>query len=165
MRCCARRGMKIYDNRYNARGLRCTMIGKTYDQLSIGETAKFSKTISESDIYLYAGITGDFNPAHINETYAWKTHFKTRIAHGMLAAGLISAVIGTRLPGPGTIYVNQTLNFLAPVQIGDTITAAVEIIEKLDKKKVRLKTVCINQDGKIVLDGEALVSPPRLPKK
>ena len=138
------------------------MIGKTYEQLQVGEAAQFSKTISESDIYLYAGITGDFNPAHINETYARKTFFKTRIAHGMLVAGLISAVIGTRLPGPGTIYVNQTLNFLAPVQIGDTITATVEVLEKLDKKKVRMKTVCINQDGKSVLDGEALVSPPRM---
>jgi 3-hydroxybutyryl-CoA dehydratase len=142
-----------------------TMIGKTYDRLQVGETAEFSKTFSESDIYLYAGITGDFNPAHLNESYAQQTYFKTRIAHGMLVAGLISAVIGTRLPGSGTIYVSQTLNFLAPVQIGDTITATVEIMEKLDKKKVRLKTTCINQNGQTVLDGEALVSPPRLPKK
>ena len=139
-----------------------TMIGKTYDELQVGEKAQFSKTISESDIYLYAGITGDLNPAHIDESYARKTYFKTRIAHGMLVAGLISAVIGTRLPGPGTIYVNQTLNFLAPVQIGDTITATVEVLEKLDKKKVRMKTVCINQDGKTVLEGESLVSPPRM---
>jgi 3-hydroxybutyryl-CoA dehydratase len=137
------------------------MIGKTYDELRVGEAAQFSKTISESDVYLYAGITGDFNPAHINETYARNTYFKTRIAHGMLVAGLISAVIGTRLPGPGTVYVNQTLTFLAPVQIGDTITATVEVLEKLAKKKIRMKTVCTNQDGKRVLDGEALVSPPR----
>ena len=140
------------------------MIGKTYDELQVGEAAQFSKTISESDIYLYAGITGDFNPAHINEAYARETTFKNRIAHGMLVAGLISAVIGTRLPGPGTIYVNQSLNFLAPVQIGDTITATVEVLEKLDKKKILLKTVCLNQDGKNVLNGEALVSPPRAPK-
>jgi 3-hydroxybutyryl-CoA dehydratase len=141
------------------------MIGKSYDQLVIGETAEFSKTISESDIYLYAGISGDFNPAHINESYARKTYFKTRIAHGMLVAGLISALIGTRLPGPGTIYVKQTLNFLAPVHIGDTITARVEIMEKLDRKQVRIKTVCVNQEGKTVLDGEALVSPPRPPRE
>jgi 3-hydroxybutyryl-CoA dehydratase len=140
------------------------MIGKTYDELQVGQMVEFSKTISESDIYLYAGITGDFNPAHMDETYAQKTFFKTRIAHGMLVAGLISSVIGTRLPGPGTIYVSQSLNFLAPVQIGDTITARVEVLEKLEKKKVRMRTVCINQDGKHVLDGEALVSPPRSPK-
>ena len=137
------------------------MIGKTYDEIQVGEKVEFSKTISESDVYLYAGITGDFNPAHINESYAGNTFFKTRIAHGMLVAGLISAVIGTRLPGPGTIYVKQTLNFLAPVQIGDTITASVEVVEKLAKKKVRMATICANQDGKTVLDGEALVSPPR----
>jgi 3-hydroxybutyryl-CoA dehydratase len=137
------------------------MIGKTYDELQVGETAQFSKTISESDIYLYAGITGDLNPAHINEAYAAKTTFKTRIAHGMLVAGLISTVIGTQLPGPGTIYVSQTLNFLAPVQMGDTITAMVEVLEKQDKKKVLMKTVCINQHRKSVLEGEALVSPPR----
>lgn len=140
------------------------MTGKTYDKIQVGETADFSKTISESDVYLYAGITGDFNPAHLNESYALKTYFKTRIAHGMLIAGLISAVIGTKLPGPGTVYVNQTLNFLAPVHMGDTITALVEVVEKLDRKKVRLKTVCINQDDRMVLDGEALVSPPRPPQ-
>ena len=140
------------------------MIGKTYDEIQVGEKVKFSKTISESDVYLYAGLTGDFNPAHVNESYARNTYFKTRIAHGMLIAGLISAVIGTRLPGPGTIYVKQTLNFLAPVHIGDTITASVEVVEKLAKKKVRLTTLCANQDDKIVLDGEALVSPPRPPR-
>ena len=137
------------------------MNGKTYDQIHIGDSAEFSKTFSEVDIYLYAGISGDFNPAHINEVYARKTHFKTRIAHGMLSAGLISAVIGTQLPGPGSIYMQQTLSFLAPVYMGDTVTARVEIMEKVDKKKVRLKTTCLNQDAVIVLEGEALVSPPR----
>jgi 3-hydroxybutyryl-CoA dehydratase len=138
-----------------------TMTGKTYDQIHIGDSAEFSKTFSEADIYLYAGISGDFNPAHINETYARKTYFKTRIAHGMLSAGLISAVIGTQLPGPGSIYMQQTLSFLAPVYMGDTVTARVEVMEKIDKKKVRLKTICLNQDGVIVLEGEAVVSPPR----
>lgn len=140
------------------------MIGKTYDEIQVGDTADFSKTVSESDIYLYAGITGDFNPAHIDESYARQTYFKTRIAHGMLVAGLISAVIANRLPGPGTVYVKQTLDFLAPVQIGDTITASVEIVEKLKKKKVRINTVCTNQNGIPVLSGEAVVSPPREPK-
>jgi len=137
------------------------MTGKTYDQIHIGDRAEFSKTFSEADIYLYAGISGDFNPAHINEAYARNTYFKTRIAHGMLSAGLISAVIGTQLPGPGSIYMQQTLSFLAPVHMGDTVTARVEVMEKIDKKKVRLKTTCLNQDAVIVLEGEALVSPPR----
>lgn len=138
------------------------MQGKTIDQLKIGDKAQFAKTISESDIYLYAGLTGDFNPAHINTIYAEKTPFKTRIAHGMLLGGFISAVMANQLPGPGTIYISQGLNFLAPVRIGDTITAEVEILEILaEKKRARIKTTCFNQDGKVVVDGEALVSPPR----
>ena len=138
------------------------MIGKTIDELKVGDTAEFSKTISESDIYLYAGITGDFNPAHINEDYAKKTFFKTRIAHGMLSAGLISTVIGTRLPGTGSIYIKQSLSFLAPVRIGDTLTARVELIEIMaEKKQIRLKTTCFNQKGTRVLVGKAVVSPPR----
>lgn len=99
------------------------MMGKTIHEMKVGDIAEFSKTVSELDIYLYAGVTGDLNPAHINEAYASKTFFKTRIAHGMLAAGFISAVLGTQLPGPGAIYIRQELNFLAPVRIGDTITA------------------------------------------
>lgn len=142
------------------------MVGKTIDQLKIGDKAQFAKTISESDIYLYAGLTGDFNPAHINTVYAEKTPFKTRIAHGMLLGGFISAVMANQLPGPGTIYIRQGLNFLAPVRIGDTITAEVEIIEILaEKKRARIKTTCFNQDGKVVVDGEALVSPPRPARK
>lgn len=138
------------------------MIGKTIDELKVGDRAEFSKTVSESDVYLYAGVTGDFNPAHINEPYAEKTFFKTRIAHGMLAAGFISAILGTRLPGPGTIYIEQTLNFKAPVHIGDTITASVEVSEiATDKNRIRLKTACENQNGVIVLDGVAMVSPPK----
>jgi 3-hydroxybutyryl-CoA dehydratase len=138
------------------------MTGKTIDELKIGDSAKFSKTISESDVYLFAGITGDFNPAHVDEDYAKDTYFKKRIAHGMLTASFISTVIGTMLPGPGTIYLRQAVKFLAPVHIGDTITACAEILEIImDKKKVRLKTFCTNQDGTTVLDGEALVSPPR----
>ena len=142
------------------------MIGKTIDELKIGDTAEFSKTVSESDIYQFAGITGDFNPAHMNEEYAKKTFFKTRIAHGMLSAGFISTVIGTKLPGTGSIYIKQTLSFLAPVRIGDTITARIEVTEIMGgKNRVGLKTVCVNQEGTQVLDGEALVSPPKPPKK
>lgn len=142
------------------------MIGKTIKELEIGDTAEFSKTVSESDIYQFAGITGDFNPAHMNEEYAKKTFFKTRIAHGMLSAGFISTAIGTKLPGTGSIYISQTLSFLAPVRIGDTITARVEVIEIMaGKNRVRLKTVCVNQGGTQVLDGEAVVSPPKRPRK
>jgi 3-hydroxybutyryl-CoA dehydratase len=138
------------------------MIGLTYEQLEVGDSSEFSKTVSESDVYMYAGISGDLNPAHINEAYAAGTYFKNRIAHGMLSAGFISAVIGMQLPGPGTIYMGQTLRFLAPVRIGDTVTARVELVEKIDdKKRVRLATTCRNQEGTQLISGEALVSPPR----
>lgn len=142
------------------------MTGKTIDQLKIGDSAEFAKTVTETDIYLYAGITGDFNPAHVNESYAKNTFFKTRIAHGMLTAGFISAIIANQLPGPGTIYLKQDLSFLAPVRIGDTVTARVEILEiDPDKNRVRLKTTCGNQDGVNVLEGFGLVSPPKTPKR
>ena len=139
--------------------------GKSIDQIKVGDTAEFAKTVTETDIYLYAGITGDFNPAHVNEVYAKNTFFKTRIAHGMLTAGFISAIIANQLPGPGTIYLKQDLSFLAPVHIGDTITGRVEILELIpEKNRVRLKTTCSNQDGVIVISGEGLVSPPKAPK-
>ena len=138
------------------------MTGKSIEELSIGQTARFSKTITEADVYLYAGISGDFNPAHVDEEFAKKTFFKTRIAHGMLTASFISTIIGTMLPGPGSIYMQQQVRFLAPVKIGDTVTAVAEVVEILsEKKRVRLKTTCINQEGTTVVDGEALVSPPR----
>lgn len=128
----------------------------------VGQRASVTRTISESDVYLFAGITGDLNPAHTNEEYAKKTHFKTRIAHGMLSSGLISAVLGMKLPGPGTIYTGQTLKFLAPVHIGDTITATAEIQSlDLDRNRVVLTTTCTNQDGKVVVTGDATALLPR----
>ncbi len=137
-------------------------MGYTIDQLKEGQRASFSKTVSEFDVYMFAGISGDFNPAHINQVYAEQTAFKTRIAHGMLSAGFISSVLGNQLPGPGTIYISQSMTFLAPVAIGDTITATAEVVEIIaEKKRVRLKTICTNQEGKEVLTGEAMVSPPR----
>ncbi|MBW1786382.1 MAG: MaoC family dehydratase [Deltaproteobacteria bacterium] len=140
-------------------------MGKTIDQLHIGDRADISKTIAESDIYLYAGITGDFNPAHVNEEYAKGTFFKTRIAHGMLVSGLISAVLANQLPGPGTIYIRQELDFKAPVRMGDTITASVEVIEKdVEKNRILMRTVCTNQNGETVIAGQALLSPPKLAK-
>ncbi|NNG06814.1 MAG: MaoC family dehydratase [Desulfobacteraceae bacterium] len=140
-------------------------MGKTIDELKVGDTAEFTKTVSEADIYMYAGVTGDANPAHINEVYASNTFFKTRIAHGMLLGGFISTVLGNRLPGNGTIYMKQELEFLAPVRIGDTVTARAEVVEIIqDKNRVLMRTTCVNQDGVTVVDGKALVSPPKAPK-
>jgi 3-hydroxybutyryl-CoA dehydratase len=138
------------------------MAGFKIDELKVGQKASFTKTVTETDVYLFAGITGDINPAHINEEYAKSTFFKGRIAHGMLSGGLISAVLGMQLPGPGTIYASQTLKFLAPVRFGDTITASAEITEIFpDKNRVILKTTCTNQDGIIVTTGEAVALPPK----
>ena len=129
--------------------------------LTIGQTAQSSKRITDTDLSLFAAVTGDFNPVHFDPVYAAGTHFKEPIAQGMIAAGLVSAVLGMKLPGPGTVYLQQTLNFLAPVMVGDVITASVEVVELLEKGKVRLKTSCVNQKGVTVLDGVALVSVPK----
>ena len=138
------------------------MKGLTINEINIGDKDYFEKTISESDVYLYAGITGDLNPAHINQRVAETTMFKGRIAHGMLTAGFVSAVLGTKLPGPGTIYLGQELRFTAPVRFGDTIKAEVEVIEKFDEKNImKLSTTCTNQDGVVVLKGVATVMPPK----
>ena len=138
------------------------MVGKSINEIKEGEKQSFTKTVSEADVYSFAGVTGDLNPAHINEAYAKKTFFKTRIAHGMLLGGFISAVIGTRLPGPGTIYISQDLNFKAPVLFGDTVTAEVEVSEiNHEKNRVILDTKCTNQDGTLLVDGKAVVSPPK----
>ncbi len=136
-------------------------MGKIYSQINIGDTASFQKTISEADVYMFAGVTGDMNPAHINHEAMKDSKFGGRIVHGMLPAGLVSAVLGMQLPGPGTIYLSQQLNFKAPVKMGETVKAVVEVLEKLEKGRVRLKTNCYNQDGVEVLDGEALVIAPR----
>lgn len=134
----------------------------TIQQLEIGQHAQFSKTISESDVYLFAGVTGDMNPAHLNAEYSKEGIFHERVAHGMLSASLISTVLGTELPGKGTIYLQQKVRFVAPVHFGDTITANVEVIEKnVEKNRVKLRTTCTNQNGQIVVDGEALAMPPK----
>ncbi|MGZ8463687.1 MAG: MaoC family dehydratase [Candidatus Deferrimicrobiaceae bacterium] len=127
----------------------------------VGDTAELSKTVTEEDIVLFAKVTGDFNPVHVSEEFAKKTRFGGRIAHGMLSAGLISAVIGMKLPGPGCLYLSQTLNFRGPVKIGDEITARVEVAEVISEKRLRLKTECLNQRSETVLDGEAIIVPPR----
>lgn len=136
-------------------------MGKTYEQINIGDKASMEKTVGESDVYLFAGITGDFNPAHINHEATKDTKFGGRIAHGILTAGFVSAVLGMQLPGPGTIYLSQQLVFKGPVKIGDTVKAVAEVVEKLEKGRVKLKTTCYNQDGMQVLDGEALVIAPK----
>jgi 3-hydroxybutyryl-CoA dehydratase len=137
------------------------MKGKTIKEINIGDKASIGKTITETDVYLFAGITGDLNPAHMNEEVAKASIFKGRIAHGMLSAGLISAVLGMHLPGPGTIYMGQELKFTAPVRFGDTITAEVEVVEIIKEKILKLKTVCTNQEGTVVLEGYATVMPPK----
>ena len=138
----------------------------TYEDIQIGDTATFSKTISEFDIYQFAGITGDFNPMHINEEFADTTIFEDRIAHGLLTGSFISTVLGMKLPGPNSIYLSQSFSFTAPVKMGDTITAKVEVIEKQDDKKfIKLKTQVWNQHKKIVVDGEALVMKKYLSNK
>ena len=130
----------------------------TYEDILIGDTAVFSKTISEFDIYQFAGITGDFNPMHIDETFADTTIFEERIAHGILTGSFISTVLGMKLPGPNSIYLSQSFKFTAPVKIGDTVKAVVEVIEKRDDKKfIKLKTQVFNQNQVMVVDGEALV--------
>lgn len=128
----------------------------------VGQSAEFRKTVTEADVLLFSGVTGDLNPAHIDEVYAAESLFKKRIAHGMLTAGFISTVLGTKLPGPGTIYLEQDLQFLAPVFIGDTITARATIVEiQPEKNRVVLETICFNQDNKTVLSGSAFVIAPK----
>lgn len=127
----------------------------------VGQSASFRKTITEYDVYGFAGITGDFNPVHIDKVAAEQSMFKQRIAHGILGVGLISAVLGNQLPGNGTIYLGQNVMFKKPVLIGDTITATVEVKEITEKGKMILRTYCTNQDGDVVIDGEATVLPPK----
>ena len=136
----------------------------TYDEIQPGESATFSKTIGESDVYLFAGITGDFNPAHIDSVTAADGVFGQRVAHGMLTASFISTVLGTRLPGPGTVYLSQEIQFRAPVFIGETVTATVECVEKLEQRQwLKFRTTITNQDGKTVITGQATVIPPAAP--
>lgn len=129
-----------------------------YKDFKIGMEASISKTITETDVILYSGLSLDTNPLHINNEYAKKTFFKKKIVHGMFLAGLISAVLGTRLPGEGSIYLEQYLNFIKPVFINDTITATVKIIELQNEKKIiLLSTVCTNQKEEIILQGQAKI--------
>jgi 3-hydroxybutyryl-CoA dehydratase len=131
-----------------------------FEDLSLGMSERLSKTVSSSDVVGFAEISGDRNPIHLSEHFAAKTAFGTRIAHGLYTASLISAVLGTRLPGPGAVYISQTLNFRAPVKIGDTVEVTVEVKELVPEKfRARLACIC-SVAGEVVLDGEALVKVP-----
>lgn len=134
--------------------------GLCFEDLEVGMTAVYSRTITEADIVMFCGISGDTNPVHLNNDYAAQTRFRGTIAHGMLSAALISTVLGTKLPGPGVIYVSQDLRFRAPVRAGDTVLARATITELVpEKKRVRMETVC-SVGKKIVIDGEAIVLAP-----
>ena len=127
----------------------------------IGLKASRSKTFSAADVEAFARLTGDMNPLHLDDTYAATTRFGKRIAHGMLTASLISALIANDLPGPGSVYLKQTLSFVAPVYLGDTITAIAEVTAFRERSRVAtLKTTCTNQEGILVLEGEAIVMIP-----
>ena len=137
--------------------------GKYIDEINEGMTAVFSKTVTEADIVLFAGVSGDTSPVHLDEDYARPTMFKGRIAHGMLTAGFISAVFGTKLPGPGCIYMSQSLKFKAPVRAGDTVVARVTATAvDRDKARVTFATTCKVKDA-VVLEGEAMLMVPRRP--
>jgi len=129
--------------------------------LAVGDCAEFSKTITETDLVLFAGLTGDFNPCHMDEVQASAGRFGGRIVHGMLTSSLICTLLGMRIPGPGTLHLRQQLEFLGPVRPGDTVTARVEVLELMPRGRVRLRTCCRIQDGTLVVDGEALVVAPR----
>ena len=136
--------------------------GLTMQQIQVGDVSTFTKTVTESDITLFAGFSGDFNPAHINAVAAEQSMFGRRIAHGMLSAGFIHPVLGTQLPGPGTIYMAQELRFVKPVFIGDTVTAICTVVERNEEKnRLKLETVVENQNGEKVITGFATVMPPK----
>lgn len=130
--------------------------------LKIGDKASRTKTVTEADILAFAQASGDTNPVHLDDDYAATTRFGRRIAHGMLTASVISAILGNDLPGPGTVYMSQTLAFKAPVFIGDVVTATVEVIAYREERRIAtFHTTCANQDGTLVLDGEAIVLAPK----
>lgn len=127
-------------------------------RISVGQRASVTRTISDADIATYAALTGDANPLHIDDGFAARSRFGRRVAHGLLSAGLISAVLGTKLPGPGAIYLQQSLRFVRPVYLGDSVTATVEVTAYRDDRRiVTLRTTCSDQRGEVVLDGEAVV--------
>ncbi|HZS82519.1 MAG TPA: MaoC family dehydratase [Stellaceae bacterium] len=144
----------------DVRNLRDDAAGYCIEDLTVGMTAVYARTVTEADVVLFAGISGDNNPVHMNELYAARTLFKGRIVHGMLSASFLSTAIASRLPGPGSIYLSQNLKFCAPVRAGDTVEARVTVTDIMpEKRRVALKTVC-SVAGKVVVDGDALVMVP-----
>ena len=144
----------------NVRSVDDGTAGHFVQDLSVGMSASVSRTVTDADIVLFSGITGDTNPIHLNQDYAESTMFKGRIAHGMLTGGLISAVLGTRLPGPGAIYIAQNMSFRAPVRVGDTVTARVTVAEIFpEKSRIKVITQCFVDDT-MVVDGDALLMVP-----
>jgi 3-hydroxybutyryl-CoA dehydratase len=138
--------------------------GYYLEDLTVGMSSVFGKTVTEADIMAFAGVSGDTNPVHLHEEFAAATLFKGRVAHGMLSASFISTILGTKLPGPGCIYVSQNIQFKAPVRAGDTVTARATITEIIpEKRRVVLKTTC-SVGGKVVIDGEAVALVPNRPK-
>lgn len=138
------------------------MVGKSIDEMEIGQKETMIKTVSEEDIAMFGKVSGDMNPAHFDEEYAKTTRFKGRIAHGLIPLSYISAIGGMQLPGPGSLYLGQEVKFLAPVKIGDTITATIEAIELNKEKNIfKGRSYCVNQDGVIVLDGTITLYPPK----
>lgn len=132
-----------------------------YDALQVGQKASFSSSVEERDIQLFAAVSRDHNPVHLDAEFAAQSMFKERIAHGMFSGALISAAIACELPGPGTIYLGQQMRFTRPVKLGDTLTVELEVLEKLPKGRVRLATRVFNQNAQQVVDGEAEVLAPR----
>lgn len=134
---------------------------KKVENIKVGESGSFTKTVTEGDVYNFAGISGDFNPMHINETFAKETIFKGRVAHGILGVSFISTVLGTLLPGLGSIYLSQEVKFIKPVYYNDTITATCTVTEIIeDKNRVVLDTVCTNQNDEVVISGSATMFLP-----
>lgn len=137
------------------------MIKKNFADIQIGEKATFGKTVTEADVFAFAGVTGDFNPIHVNAEFARNSMFGRRVAHGMLTASLVDQTL-TNLGGLGTIHMTQFVKFLAPVYIGDTVTVTSEVVGKQEEKtRITVKSVIVNQEGKTVLEGEALIMMPR----
>ncbi len=133
-----------------------------FASLAVGQSASRTHTVTDTDVVLFATVTGDTNPVHLDEEFARSSRFGARIAHGMLSGGFISAIIAAELPGPGSIYMSQSLRFLRPVLIGDSVTTRVEIVELFEtKRRVRLATSVRNQRGEAVVDGEALILLPK----
>ena len=141
------------------------MRGRTYDEISVGDTAYFRKTVTEADIHSFSAATGDFNPIHVDEVYATSSALgkkvNGRIAQGMLTASFFSTLVGMYIPGKGSLYVSQTCNFKLPVKIGDTIRAECEVLEKLEKGRILMRTCCFNQRGELVVEGEAVAIAAR----